>query len=386
MEEIATSPSPVPSTTATATALPSPQARAGPIGMQTYELINLCVGATLFAISLTGLAIALAKRSFPPIKAKSPHLVALALLANIAFWIGKLHAHGFIGYGGILQNCTLWGIWVQCVLGVCLMNAVLSLRYQRLYTVLILRQSAWNLRTYVPSILYAFVVLVCAVLSSAMPERMGFYWDEQSRNCFSTAASMYLFLPCVVIGVTTLALLTWRLRRVRDAFNEYRETRYGVILLLVAVAINAVLMATGYGRYRWAKHVLVVISFLWGNLYFWMVMGKPIYGYLFDRHRCQERFVAGLEIDTCQYMDYTRTKSDSRTKMATAYGWDSPTDRSLHRYMDDPVPPAHYGPPGRGSYGRGHDVRDIATTSARTAARTVVLVVDGHRNTQPPVA
>ncbi|KAI8055679.1 hypothetical protein BDF22DRAFT_302765 [Syncephalis plumigaleata] len=203
-----------------------------------------------------------------------------------------------------------------------------------------------------------------------MPQKMGFYWDDESNNCFSTIASMYLFLPCVIIGVTTLAVLTWRLRRVRDAFNEYRETRYGVILLLVAFAINTILMATGYGRYRWAKHILVVISFLWGNLYFWMVMGKPIYGYLFDRNRCQERFVAGLEIDTCQYMEYTRNKSDSKTKMVsqsryfdldirknsqahsvnprsmhsqqhrvtrktTNYGWDSPTDRSDHCVEED---------------------------------------------------
>jgi hypothetical protein len=290
--------------------------RPGPIGMQTYEIINLCVGTFLFSISLTGLTIALAKRSFPPIKAKSPHLVALALLANIAFWIGKLQAHGFLGYDGVLHNCTFWGIWVQCVLGVCLMNAVLSLRYQRLYTVLILRQSTWSLRTYIPSIVYALVVLTCAVLSSIMPRTMGFYWDENSNNCFSTKASMYMFLPCIIIGIAILAVLTWRLRHVRDAFNEYRETRYGIILLLLAFAINTVLMVTGYGRYRWAKHILVIISFLWGNLYFWMVMGKPIYGYLFDRRRSQERFIAGLKIDAWQYMEFTY-KSDSKTEMVS---------------------------------------------------------------------
>ncbi|RKP10683.1 hypothetical protein THASP1DRAFT_21637 [Thamnocephalis sphaerospora] len=272
-----------------------------PMEVTVAEHINIGIGSILFGVSAVSLVIAWYHRRYPPIKAKNLVFMTLAVIAYFNFWIGKMHTSGFFGFTGIFSHCWAFSGLQQFLLGANLMIIVLNLRYYTLYYVLIRGRAPRGLRFYVPTIVYATTSVVCTVLACLGGEEFGLYWSKDAKNCFMSAPTKWYLYVCVTIGILHLAYLTWKLRNIRRSFNEYRETRWGVCLFVIYCLMNLSAFAV-WGSSRWCKHIMVMGAAIAGNGYYWLVMGRPIYGCLFRHDACLREFVAHLKMDVSEYI------------------------------------------------------------------------------------
>jgi hypothetical protein len=255
-----------------------------------WKLMVLGTGLLIFTMGYIAIGIAFWNRDYPPLKAKQIPVIFLSLVSATCWWTGSVQAYGIIQQTGIFRFCLLWGIWFQTVVGVQLHIAIYTFRILRLYFILVLGLTPtgfvfWSLvlSVWFPSIVMGFlpVAFPGKYFSTGPIPIRGFEDGTPTCDYFDPIYSNLLML-WALYGLLLLLFLNFKVSRVRAAFNEYNENKYGLLVLYLVLIVNFIL---GFGsqNFTWGQILMASNQLMASNSLFWFTMFKPLKGFLFRK-------------------------------------------------------------------------------------------------------
>ncbi|RKP24985.1 hypothetical protein SYNPS1DRAFT_16323, partial [Syncephalis pseudoplumigaleata] len=254
------------------------------------RFIICAVSAAVYGVGILALLIAFYNHKYPLLKAKHLPLLTISHIGAIMWNVGFLHASNFLVLPASIDYCALWDVWIQWVLGVMLLSGVLILRLYSLYRVFVQRKSATTKELGVVSAYYYAPIIACAVVFTALP-RFGASYNPVARKCKVDPVYHGTAFGFVLIALMGLGWLTYKLRGIRRSFNEFKELRIGFFLVLLVFSVNALLVMTRLSQSLLSRYILAALNVLAGNLYFWLTLGRPLYGCLFRRQYYLNKFL-----------------------------------------------------------------------------------------------
>ncbi|KAJ2716811.1 hypothetical protein H4R19_000417 [Coemansia spiralis] len=260
--------------------------RAGPHG--TPDLVMIVIISTVYAIDLAAAGFALYNRGYPPLKCKSPIIMAAVVVCSILWFVGDIQANGLVPLAGtVLVNCRAFGLWVRILLGVGTVSMLIALRTYGLHRVF--RQGlpfrGWGL--YLPLLVYTVAMIVFGTVLQLLPaEKTMFYVADvdRCRGTWPVKISIFAFLWVTWVAV---AVLSWRIRRIKSSFNESRESVIACLAVMVMLVFLSVLHYTKVlSPMRAVFRVLATsIDHLVINAFWWAIMGVPLFNCMFRREK-----------------------------------------------------------------------------------------------------
>ncbi|KAI7823490.1 hypothetical protein BX661DRAFT_186724 [Kickxella alabastrina] len=159
-------------------------------------------------------------RKYPPIKSKSPIIMAMMMAISIIWFVGDLQANGHVPLAGTpMTNCKAFGLWMRILLGVCSLCALTTLRAYGLY----------RLGLYLPLHLLSLPNYFGIVFQVLKPEITTMYIAALDLCNLHTLYKAILF---TLLALTWLILvfIHWKIRSIKSSFNESREISLGQLL------------------------------------------------------------------------------------------------------------------------------------------------------------
>ncbi|KAJ1726317.1 hypothetical protein LPJ61_005268, partial [Coemansia biformis] len=286
----------------------------------TADLVMIIVISIVYAFDIAAAGWALYNRNYPPIKCKSPLLMAAILVCTILWFVGDIQANGQVPLRGTpMANCRAFAVWIRIILGVCMASALIALRAYGLHRVF--RQGrpfrGWGL--YLPFLVYCMCMLAFGIVAQALPEEKSMYYIDavdlcDASNGFRVAIFAILWVTWVVV-----ACLSWRIRKIKSSFNESRESA------MACLAVFAVLIFTTSMHYslKWfpfrTVYRVLATSFdhLVINMFWWAIMGVPLFNCLFRKQQYLSMWVAKLTEDGLnQQYDVSSRETSKRSLSA----------------------------------------------------------------------
>jgi hypothetical protein len=187
---------------------------------------------TLSGLFLCSLAV-LNKKTYPPFAAKQLLPLCLTLAASV-FWIGgRLQILGMFGFDGIFSECQIWKYFCQCTIGVNLYLSVITFRLERLYFILVRKESRSGLIFWTPIVL----PLLNSIVIAFLPYTIGMQSNYSSTDfaCVDPIPSFGLinYGNVLLQGIIIMAL-NFLLRNVRKAMNEVCKITLFFITIVVS--------------------------------------------------------------------------------------------------------------------------------------------------------
>ncbi|KAJ1831427.1 hypothetical protein LPJ70_006719, partial [Coemansia sp. RSA 2708] len=283
--------------------------------------IMVVVIAVVYFIDVLAAAYMLWHRRYPPIKCKSPILMACMVCAGVLWFAGDLQTNGHVPLAGTaLTNCKAFGVWVRIVLGVCTLSALIAMRAYGLFRVFRNNQPFRGWGLFAPYAAYCACMAVYGVVSQVVAPRLTIQYVSALDICYYHAGFKASLFAVIWATWLIVAFLSWRIRNIKSSFNEARES------LLACSAVFAVLIFTTIMHYTSPKFALsqrlriVTTSFdhLATNVFWWSIMGAPLANCLVRRQRYLDYWVGKLREDGLQRM-YDVSSGCNSAKQSSVY-------------------------------------------------------------------
>ncbi|KAJ2553834.1 hypothetical protein EV175_002799 [Coemansia sp. RSA 1933] len=269
----------------------------------TGDLVMVIVFSILYGIDAVAVIYMLWNRKYPPLKSKSPEIMAAFMAGAVLWFTGDIQVNGHAPLAGTpLTNCKAFGVWVRVLLGVCAVSALIALRSYGLYRVFCRNLPYNGLGLYAPFLGYCLCIAVYGIVSQVIAAQRTIHYVELIDICYYEGgykASLFALLWATWILV---AGINWRIRRIRSSFNESRE------MLAACTAVFAILIFTTAMHYSQPTYPLnkrlrivttsldhVATNFVW-----WLIMARPMFQCLFNRKAYLDSWVAKLRSDGLQ--------------------------------------------------------------------------------------
>jgi len=188
-------------------------------------------------------------------------------------------------------------VWIQFVFGVELFLAVLVLRLYSLYQVFVRHWAISDVKFIPPVLVFYLPVVGVALFATFAPAGWAFYFDSDQQYC---TANFYFKLSLFAVsagGLLVLGWFTFKLQNIRRGFNEFKELRIGFYFALLTIVVNTAVVLLRWNYTLWGKYLLVALNLVMGNVYFWLVMYRPLYGCMFAREQCLQQFIMDLNLE-----------------------------------------------------------------------------------------
>ncbi|KAJ2774117.1 hypothetical protein IWQ57_000974 [Coemansia nantahalensis] len=241
-----------------------------------------------YAFDLVAVAYMLANRNYPPIRCKSPILMAGALVSSILWFVGDIQSKGHVPLKDTpWNNCKAFGMWIGALLGVYALGALVAVRALGLIRVFIMGRPFRGRGLYLVLLAYAVSLLVYGAAVQALPAKKTMYYVDVADVCdFSKGLQAAVF---AVLGFNWLVVLvlSWHLCSIKSSFNEVFETVVGC-LLVFAVLITSIVMhyvMTAYPLNATYRILNTSINHASTQIFWWTIMGVPMFNCLFRRER-----------------------------------------------------------------------------------------------------
>ncbi|KAJ1921827.1 hypothetical protein IWQ60_006686 [Tieghemiomyces parasiticus] len=139
--------------------------------------------------------------------------------------------------------------------------------------------------------------IIFPILSTAIPGWVYTTNGDQPGTCMYSPGYSVLF--CVALYYLTVVAITLAilLRNVRKSFNEYLETMISTAGFTVLVIVMGVTGMKVFWLHSWGRFIMLNLSLIAVNLYFWASLARPLYGFLFDRQNYLTQFQETLAMD-----------------------------------------------------------------------------------------
>lgn len=133
---------------------------------------------------------------------------------------------------------------------------------------------------YIPSLLVSMLTFLSPDFVGAAPFSIK---DQPPRCHFIGVVLLYLMFASVGIQVLFLFYMNFRLSLIREAFNEYKETMFALIVGTVCFIVDVAVLMTNYTSHPAGFWIIWVCNIVSTNVLIWSVLLKPLYGFIFRR-------------------------------------------------------------------------------------------------------
>ncbi|KAJ2660820.1 hypothetical protein IW148_003619 [Coemansia sp. RSA 1199] len=273
-----------------------------PIGHKDMALI-IAISA-VYGISLVAVIFMLWNKKYPPLKSKSPILMAFAYISCVFWFVGDLQINGHVHlYGTIMTDCRGVGVWMRVLLGVCTVSALIALRSYGLYRVFKKNRPYRGLGLYIPIFVYCGCTLVFGIVTQVLPKSVIIEYQPMLDVCycpkpFRAALYGYIWATWVVI-----AALNWAIRSIKTSFNESHEMAISCIIVFAILTFSTVLVFVNpeYPLNQTLRLLATGMDHLGTNLVWWTIMGVPLFNCAFNRNKYLEYWAEKLRKDGLQH-------------------------------------------------------------------------------------
>ncbi|KAJ1943452.1 hypothetical protein GGF37_002642 [Kickxella alabastrina] len=267
------------------------------------DAIMLVVITTVYSLSFLAVFYLLWNRNYPPLRAKSPVLMALIMAVAVLWFVGDIQTHGHIPLANTpLVNCKAFGIWLRILLGSCGLCSLISLRAHGLHRVFFLHKPYHSLGLYVPFAIYWVCVLIFGLISQFMKPAKTVQYIAKLDMCrfeagYKAALFSFLWLTFFIVMVTH-----WRIRNIKSSFNEKREMIIACTTMFI-IFVYVTIMNYLLPKYPLNVHLRIVntsIDHIAINSLWWLIMGLPLFKSVFSRQQYLYIWINKLRKDGLQ--------------------------------------------------------------------------------------
>ncbi|KAJ1892465.1 hypothetical protein LPJ66_006325 [Kickxella alabastrina] len=268
------------------------------------DLILITTLSVIYSLNLLSVIFMLYNRHYPPIKSKSPILMAFAQLSCVFWFIGDIQINGHVHLANntILTNCKGIGIWVRVLLGVCTVSSLIALRSYGLYRVF--RQNrpyrGWGL--YMPFFVYCVCTLVYGIIAQVLSPSVTVEYIQSLDICYCPTPFRAALYGYIWVTWMFVALVNWKIRNIKSSFNESREMAFSCFVVFVILTFSTALHLSKptYVFSQKFRILSTAMDHIGTNLVWWAIMGVPLGNCLFNRRRYLDKWAVKLREDGLQ--------------------------------------------------------------------------------------
>ncbi|KAJ2371424.1 hypothetical protein GGI05_007822, partial [Coemansia sp. RSA 2603] len=205
----------------------------------------IVVFSIIYAFGLVAVMFMLWNRNYPPLKSKNPAIMAL-VMACAWIWFGsELGANGHVPLANtVMTNCKAFGVWLRILLGVCSVSCLIALRTYGLYRVFHLNMPYQGLGFYLPFLCYFLCIIIYGIVSQLIDPSHTIAYVAVADICSYHAGFKASVFALLWVTWVIVAVLSWKIRRIKSSFNETREITAASLLVFTVLAFTTVMHYT----------------------------------------------------------------------------------------------------------------------------------------------
>ncbi|KAJ2777227.1 hypothetical protein H4R18_005256 [Coemansia javaensis] len=284
------------------------------------DVVAIAVIAIVYGFDLVAAGYAVHNIKYPPIRCKSPLLMMGVLFCAVLWFVGDIQTNGHVPlHYTPLVNCKAFGVWVRIVFGVMAMSALVAARAYGLYRVFRLGRPFRGWGLFVPLAGFTLCTIAYgAVVQAVSPKLTIVFWAPLDICLYSAGFKASIFAVLWLVW-TCVAVLSWKIRDIKSSFNEARESAIGCMAVFVVLILTT---AIHYGQPHFAMYVVLrVVTTVFDhaavNVFWWSVMGVPLFNCAFRRDRYLAEWMAKLRDDGLQ-VKYDVSPDETTAKMSAS--------------------------------------------------------------------
>ncbi|PIA13417.1 hypothetical protein COEREDRAFT_89619 [Coemansia reversa NRRL 1564] len=221
----------------------------------------------------------------------------LTFITMIMTLVGTASSASFSAPNKDLMTCTIAVGWMGVALGALSFVALLQLRVYGYINTFIWNRKPTGVYFIAPIIYIISMSILYAILSFVLPLNGGFVYNNITNTCVAQNVIYYIGLTFMIIQTVVLCLLLFKARTIDSCFWEFRKmllvASVGILFGIIVLAIQHV----HFGDDKVAvKGILVIIfTLLPQQVYFYTILGPPVYHLLRHREYYLHEFAAIVE-------------------------------------------------------------------------------------------
>ncbi|KAJ1985496.1 hypothetical protein H4R33_003998, partial [Dimargaris cristalligena] len=162
-------------------------------------------------------------------------------------------------------------------------------------------------------------VLLFVIITAANPSFVGTTTGNRNPGICTYPGPMQTFMSVVLNYLAAVAIIiNILIRNIRKTFNEYRETLLSTIALVAMAIFIGVSNWQYLPFYSWGRFVTSTVTLLTVHVYFWTMLARPLYAYLFNREAYLVTFKEHLSRDG--FSHFASNSNRSRSVDTTVLG------------------------------------------------------------------
>ncbi|KAJ2787642.1 hypothetical protein GGI15_000530 [Coemansia interrupta] len=240
----------------------------------------IVVFSIIYGFGLLAVLFMLWNRNYPPLKSKNPAIMTLVMVCAWIWFGSELGANGHVPLAGtVMTNCKAFGVWLRILLGVCSVSCLIALRTYGLYRVFHLNMPYQGVGFYLPFLCYFLCIIIYGIVSQLIDASHTITYVAVADICQYHAGFKASVFALLWVTWVLVAVLSWKIRRIKSSFNETREITLACLLVFTVLAFTTVMHYTHPRfpldiRLRVATTALdhIAVNVLW-----WLIMGKPLW-------------------------------------------------------------------------------------------------------------
>ncbi|KAJ2741329.1 hypothetical protein GGI20_005260 [Coemansia sp. BCRC 34301] len=276
------------------------------IGLDRRSAADLAVITTIsvvYFLDFVAVLFMLWNRRYPPIKAKSPLLMASLFAASALWFAGDVQMNGHVTLAGTpMERCRGLGFWVRILAGICGVCALFALRSFALFHVFRLNRPFRGLRLYVPIMGYVTCIAAYGIAALVLKPGSTLYYVASLDLCSSAVPFKATVFAFIWATLAVVGFNYWRIRHITSSFNESREMGCACLTILATMLFQTLVhfLHPQYPLSLAYRVVSTVLSHLCTNVIWWGVMAVPLWNCAFRKQRYLDKWVAKLRMDGLQ--------------------------------------------------------------------------------------
>ncbi|KAJ2798045.1 hypothetical protein H4R21_004082, partial [Coemansia helicoidea] len=217
-----------------------------------------------------------------------------------------------------------------------MVSALIAIRTLGLLRVFIMGQPFRGRGLYLSILLYTVCLLIFGTVVQVIPADKTFYYLDVVDVCYCTNGLMAAIFALVWITWIPVVILSWRVRAIKSSFNEALEAAVGCIIVFSVLTTVTVMhyALPNFVLSLGQRIVTTCLDQVATHVYWWTIMGVPIFNCLFRRQQYLNEWTLKLLSDGLQ------SEYDVVTTSASADA--TLVERSSKGFSRTPAPNARY--------------------------------------------
>ncbi|KAJ2851372.1 hypothetical protein IWW36_001139 [Coemansia brasiliensis] len=212
-------------------------------------------------------------------------------------FIGAAYAANFSSSSKNWMVCTVTVGWLGMALGALAFAALLQLRVYSYISIFIWNRQATGIYFIVPVLYMGILSIIYSGLSFILPSSSGFEYIETTNVCAANGGIYYFGMALMIIQTLVLCVLLFKSRTMECCFHEHRKI---LIVSAVCIVCEIIVVAIQHVHFSDDKQTTagvlkILFSFIPQHVYFYVILGPPVYHSLAHSDRYLQSYVDTIE-------------------------------------------------------------------------------------------